>query len=514
MDDILSMIGKSAVDILIYGAIAAVLLIGLFKCVIPVRRVARALRRATSRIERNPSATDASGTPLWQNSSFLGKRLECAWNKFLSNAIQLDARGLTCNVDDYINDDTTIYAVGHVQLSEVIPGLLTSLGILGTFIGLIRGLGGLDLNAGNSQLVDSIGNMISGMTFAFSTSVAGVACSLCFNVVCKTVTGSAINALDSFQDAFSGVVMQRPVDDSVRLIIQQEDQAVMLRRSVEQISSQVSGGIVSAVGTALEPVARSMSDFVLGKTQSQLEGLNMVVQAFIVKMNDSLSGELLKLGQTLSYVSQEQQVNMNSIAAALSSAESATNNLKLLQNATERMGSRIGEMVNSLSRSSEANDAFLQHSSQILSGMMASAQEQSELLSSLQSSQQALKSSMKDYADWSGRVLNAVSMQGQNAKTVSQSVSEGMQHSADALRSACAEMTGNFAKSIQSSMLSFDSAMKDLLHLIDTKLDGLKKEDGGEIEKLVREAASLQSAMREFADEMKKTHSVMKAEEK
>lgn len=145
---------------------------------------------------------------------------------------------------------------------------------------------------------------------------------------------------------------------------------------------------------------------------------------------------------------------------------------------------------------------------------MASAQEQSELLSSLQSSQQALKSSMKDYADWSGRVLNAVSMQGQNAQTVSQSVSEGMQHSADALRSACAEMTGNFAKSIQSSMLSFDSAMKDLLHLIDTKLDGLKKEDGGEIEKLVREAASLQSAMREFADEMKKTHSVMKAEEK
>ena len=85
----------------------------------------------------------------------------------------MDARGLNCNVEDYVNDDTVIYAVGHAQLAEVVPGLLTSLGILGTFIGLMRGLSGLDLNDA-AKTMESIPQLIGGMTYAFTTSIAQV----------------------------------------------------------------------------------------------------------------------------------------------------------------------------------------------------------------------------------------------------------------------------------------------------------------------------------------------------
>lgn len=70
----------------------------------------------------------------------MGNRLKNCWLRFLQNAEQLDRRGLPCNVEDYINDDTVIHGPGNAQLADLIPGLLTSLGILGTFMGMMDGL--------------------------------------------------------------------------------------------------------------------------------------------------------------------------------------------------------------------------------------------------------------------------------------------------------------------------------------------------------------------------------------
>ena len=74
----------------------------------------------------------------------MGRRLKGCWLRFLQNAEQLDCRGLPCNVEDYINDDTVTHGPGNATLAELIPSLLTSLGILGTFMGMTSGLSGLD----------------------------------------------------------------------------------------------------------------------------------------------------------------------------------------------------------------------------------------------------------------------------------------------------------------------------------------------------------------------------------
>ena len=158
MTDILGSITANLTDFCIYFAIALVALIGIFKCVLPVSRVARRLRRGIHLLE---TAT-GEGRPVWQDVLFLGKEIQGPWRRFLVNAEQLDARGLNCNVEDYINDETVIYSVGHAQLADVIPSLLTSLGILGTFIGLMRGLSGLDMSDA-AKTMDSIPQMIGGM---------------------------------------------------------------------------------------------------------------------------------------------------------------------------------------------------------------------------------------------------------------------------------------------------------------------------------------------------------------
>ena len=51
MKELLASIPGQLVDAIIYGAIAAVTLIGLAKCILPFRRAARLLRRAVRALE-------------------------------------------------------------------------------------------------------------------------------------------------------------------------------------------------------------------------------------------------------------------------------------------------------------------------------------------------------------------------------------------------------------------------------------------------------------------------------
>ena len=149
-------------DYIIYLAIAVVTVIGFIKCLVPLWTTSRALRRAIRKLQ------DEAGTvtdhPVWQENLFIGRRLRGCWLRFLQNAIQLDRRGLPCNVEDYVNDDTVTHGPGNAPLAELIPSLLTSLGILGTFMGMTHGLSGLDVTSTENMMV-GIQSLLNGMHF-------------------------------------------------------------------------------------------------------------------------------------------------------------------------------------------------------------------------------------------------------------------------------------------------------------------------------------------------------------
>ena len=84
-------------DVLVYAATVIVFIVGLIKCIIPVRNAAHRLRRGVRALETMPPQNGER--PLWQDSVFLGKKLQGTWRRFLVNAEQLDARGLACNLD-------------------------------------------------------------------------------------------------------------------------------------------------------------------------------------------------------------------------------------------------------------------------------------------------------------------------------------------------------------------------------------------------------------------------------
>ncbi len=470
MGSFMENLAANLTDFVVYLAIGLVMLTGLVKCVFPLMRGARRLRRGIHLLE----TSTGEGRPVWQDVLFLGKELQGPWRRFLVNAEQLDARGFNCNVEDYINDDTVIGGLGHLQLGEVIPSLLTSLGILGTFIGLMRGLGGLDMTDA-AKTMEGIPKLIGGMTFAFMTSIAGISCSLVFNMFNRMAYGSATGAIDDFTDAFADLVMQKPLEDNVQMICQQEDQAVLLRQVSADMGQRVSEGIVASVQQSLVPVTQSMNSFILGQTQGQLEGVANIAAQFVNHMNRMLGNQFTQLGQTLSQVNQAQAVSFESLDRAMQASEEILNGMHQVQDTTQRVMEKFESYVETIDRTNDRTGAFLTHGSQVLSGMMTATREQTDFMAGLKDAQQEIRESMRSYADWSGRVMKAVQDQADGAMNVTSNMTAQMDASSKRLAETYTSFVENLSGGFSRAMGMFNDNMTGALNVLNERLEEIRR---------------------------------------
>ena len=222
MDMLKLLKGVFSLDTLIYLAILLVLLYAMARCLVPLAALSGKLRRAARVIITENKQNKEKKS--WNDIHFLGDRLEGVWADFLQNAEMRDAHGESCDVTQYINEETVIEACSGTRLAEITPGILTSLGILGTFLGLVMGLSGLNLNAADtSALLSAMEQLIGGMSTAFLTSIAGVIASIAFNLLNNHYISKCEKAIDRFCEVFSLYAMPKPVSqDSAMLALQQE----------------------------------------------------------------------------------------------------------------------------------------------------------------------------------------------------------------------------------------------------------------------------------------------------
>ena len=346
-EQLLSLLGTNLVDFLVYGAIALVVLVGVCKCIDPVFRNGSLLNRAVAKLEKTAGNNQR---PSWREPRFLGRALRNEWQKFLLNAGQLDVRGMPCDIEDYINEDSVIDKPGHSQLAELIPSLLTSLGILGTFIGLMEGLTSVNFSDAQGTM-DSIPLLLTGMRFAFATSVAGITCSLLFNMFYRMSVGRACRALDSFDEAFYELAMPRPLSPEVQLICQKQDEEERLARIAEAVGNRVSSSLEMAVSRAMDPLTKSLDTFIQGATQEQVEGVRRIVGQFVSQMNAQLSGQMTTLGHTMEMVSQGQLQTQKNLQNTLNAAQAMAADAQSMQVASAQMAQALQSWAEELKNS-------------------------------------------------------------------------------------------------------------------------------------------------------------------
>ena len=280
---------------------ALIFIFGLVKCIYPVYRNSTLLNRAVVKLERT---SGSKKKPVWQEPRFLGRALRPDWQRFLLNADQLDLRGLPCSTEEYINEDSVVYKPGHAQVAEDLPSLLTSLGILGTFIGMMEGLTNMNFSD-SSTTISSIPTLLDGMRFAFVTvdrrhHLLASPSTSCIHIV----KGRAFKSLDAFDETFYELAMPRPLDSDVQMIIQKQDEDLGMQQTIGQLGGQIAGAVELAVSRATHPLTMSMDNFIQGTTREQVDGIQRIVNRFLQQMDASMNNKFTAFAEAMDRMNQ------------------------------------------------------------------------------------------------------------------------------------------------------------------------------------------------------------------
>lgn len=154
---------------------------------------------------------------------------------------QREAGQVLCDIDEYINEE--VLALRSWQnVVQQIPGTLTGLGILGTFIGLIIGIRGIEFSTVNAAL-SSVQTLLSGIQIAFYTSISGVILSLLFNIMYRIAWNVMLRNMGMFIEEFHKNVIP-PVEEQLRYRERKEIRQIteLLERLPRGQAFSVAGG--------------------------------------------------------------------------------------------------------------------------------------------------------------------------------------------------------------------------------------------------------------------------------
>lgn len=113
---------------------------------------------------------------------------------------QRDSGQILSDIDEYINEESLALRSWQNVVHQI-PGSLTGLGILGTFIGLIMGIRNIGFSTVSATLT-SVQALLAGIQVAFYTSIAGLILSLAFNIMYRIAWNMVIRNMGLFHEEF------------------------------------------------------------------------------------------------------------------------------------------------------------------------------------------------------------------------------------------------------------------------------------------------------------------------
>lgn len=264
------------------------------------------------------------------------------------------------------------------RLFLAVPGILTGLGVLGTFIGLQLGIGGLDLND-LKNLDKSVFPLIQGCAIAFSTSVWGVLSSLIFSGLEKYLEGKAIGKIRKLQNIVDGMIPRYVPEDAMSelertsrgteeilkgLAVAIGDQ---MQKAIGRLGSEIKDAVIKATNEGQSPLAEKSAELLSKAITAELGNLKTQIDSMADMFSRQFNGVSEGLISTLKSFEPAVHSLSTSVDASQSAVTDAVNKLNAHEEAIKEMagaaflikeaGEKFFSMNETLRLSSERNES-------------------------------------------------------------------------------------------------------------------------------------------------------------
>ena len=196
------------------------------------------------------------------------------------------------DADHFFNSSTLARGITESRMLAAVPGFLTALGVIGTFVGLQLGLSELNIrnDVAVQEMKDGLAHVISGAKIAFMTSVWGVTLSVVFNFFEKWFESLARSQIHSLQvridelfPRFSAEVqLQKIAEDGYESREALQGMAERIGQKMQESLLEASSGIQSGLEAALEKImAPAIEKLVSETTDGSQKAMEQLVESFL-----------------------------------------------------------------------------------------------------------------------------------------------------------------------------------------------------------------------------------------
>lgn len=360
-------VGRGALDMMIYNFafLAVMILICLIGMAVGFRRMSglrRSFDDASDEIDRvfdRIGAQDGGNASLPQDL-FGHRALDERYAEF-TGFIRKSQSGIG-DIEDYINENEVDGIIGR-RLIELIPDVLTSLGILGTFIGLVFGLRGFE-PTNYETMTASVASLVNGIKVAFLTSIYGLSLSLVFGYNTKAAYGDLMNALRHFLDKFHHFVIPSAEAEARNLLVNyQGEQAEALGKMTEQFSEHLANSFEKVITPSFRKMNQSMDILTETMARGQEEMMRGLLDDFLQKMRSSFQLQFDNFNQALDELTNAQNtVTQNTKTLYRDMAQDMRaaydNECAEMRSLIREMGAMHKEYLSSAQQTMDANQQY------------------------------------------------------------------------------------------------------------------------------------------------------------
>ena len=365
----------------------------------------------TSKKDKNISINSIfkSNTEYFSNK-LLNEQFTEYYNEFkrIQNSSEINI--VNCDINDFINDDC-IYTIIKKHYNDQIMGIMTGLGILGTFVGLFFGLLSFDTSS-TEAITNSIVPLMEGMKIAFLTSIYGMTFSILYGLLYKEKTTSVLNSLDKFIEEFKLNIVPDGTNQSVNYIIKyQEKQTELLSNVTDQLSRNIGDIMSRNIDIILSKFSQSLNSS--NKSNELMENLIDTVKTQNNILNTSLERVSSDIKDTIYSKYTETSKILNNISNGI------TDNQNKRYESINTLSDKFETLINGVSK-----NIISSLGTAITSSNSTLNEKISDYVNLLSENQKLQQNSLDSIALTNDNMANTIKLISDNSSTVSSSIHE------------------------------------------------------------------------------------------
>lgn len=443
------------------------------------------------------------------------------WQEFDETLIEIHKGGKTqlfntFDADHFFNSSTLAKGITDNRMIAAVPGFLTAIGVIGTFVGLQLGLS--EVNISSSVTIDEmktgVSAVIGGAKVAFMTSIWGVFLSVFFNFFEKGLEQNIRKKINELQIRIDDIFPRLSPESQLQNIA---DNSYESRESLQGLAEQIGIKMQESMLTATRGISEALEKTL---TEIMSPAINKLVDETSDGNQKALEDLLTKFMDSFGEQGQQQRVAMDSASEKVNESISDMNRtmqvfINKMESSQNASGDREKELIatisNQISQMMDQSNTqtsmmgdILQKQANVMSEQfekreLASSQREQDLASSIQVQIEALTAGISRQSNVLSEFVNEQMIDLTNKFEAREiKTAQRTEHQSGIIEkqsSAISDSTQQLVQQIDSSIQKHQSSSEQILN------QGRQLQQS--VESSIHASAQATDSMRESASELK-----------